>query len=303
MASLIPNIVTFTADDGYAFHCRRWDAEHPIADVIVMHGIISHSGWYLKTGAHLAACGMNVHSLDRRGSGLNLPDRGDVINCDRWIDDVVQYVRAVRASQSGGNGFDTSTQTRPILLVGISWGGLLATAVARRIGGEVSGIVLLCPGFFSKKGTSEAQHTAVRVATRAGLGGLRFPVPLRDPELFTRSPEWRRYIAEDPFTLRVVTLRLATASAKLYHDIVKTPVKIPTPTLLMLGGQDLIIHNHQVRHFVNQYFGDEQEIIEYATAAHTLEFEDDTTAYMNDLATWCKSRGVTSASSQPQLPT
>lgn len=282
MTAVMPKIVAFTADDGYQFHCRRWDEDSAAGDVIVLHGIISHSGWYLKTGSHLAATGFNVHSLDRRGSGLNLQDRGDVANGDRWIDDVIGYIRSVRASQATEN-----RTARPIFLAGISWGGLLATAVARRLGDEIAGLALLCPGFFSRKGTSAAQHTAVRIATNVGLGGLRFPVPLRDPELFTRSADWRAYIADDPFTLRRVTLRLATASAKLYHDVVKTPVKISTPTLLLLGGQDLIIHNDRVRQFVKQNYGEQPQIIEYPTAAHTLEFEDDTTSYMQDLSDWC----------------
>lgn len=282
MTALMPKIVTFTADDEYRFHCRRWDVENAAGDVIVLHGIISHSGWYLKTGSNLAAAGFNVHSLDRRGSGLNLQARGDVASGERWIDDVIGYARSVLASQASEN-----RAARPIFLVGISWGGLLATAVARRMGKEISGLLLLCPGFFARKGTGEVQHTAVRIASRVGLGGFRFPVPLRDPALFTRSADWRSYIADDPFTLRRVTLRLATASAKLYHDVVKTPIKISTPTLLMLGGQDLIIHNDQVSLFVKRYFGEHPKIIEYPTAAHTLEFEDDTTSSMDDLSSWC----------------
>ena len=296
MTALMPKIVTFTADDGYRFHCRRWDVENAAGDVIVLHGIISHSGWYLETGSNLAAAGFNVHSLDRRGSGLNLQDRGDVTTCDRWIDDVIGYIRSIQASQSANEPATGNKPPRPIFLVGISWGSLLATAVARRLGNEVSGLVLLCPGFFSRKGTSQIQHTAVKIATNAGLGGLRFPVPLRDPELFTRSASWRAYIADDPFTLRRVTLRLATASAKLYHDVVKTPVEISTPTLLMLGGQDLIIHNDQVSLFVKRYFGEQPKIIEYPTAAHTLEFEDDTIDYMKDLSDWCVSRSAAARS-------
>jgi alpha-beta hydrolase superfamily lysophospholipase len=174
--------------------------------------------------------------------------------------------------------------------VGISWGGLLATAVAKELGDDIAGLALLCPGFFSRKGTSQTQHNAVKLATAAGFGGLRFPVPLRDPDLFTGSADWRAYIADDPFTLRRVTLRLATASAKLYHDTIKTPVKISTPTLLMLGGRDLIIRNEQVSQYVGKYFGHQPTIIEYPSAAHTLEFEDDPADYLADLSKWCQQR-------------
>lgn len=295
MSSLLPRIEKFTADDNYSFHLRRWDVDDAVGDAIIMHGIISHSGWYLQTGSHLAGAGFQVHSLDRRGSGLNLEARGDVSTCQRWIDDVVQYIDTIRAAQIRENN-----PPRPIFLVGISWGGLLATAVARQLGGNVTGLILLCPGFFSRKGTSQIQHRAVKLATKAGFGGLRFPVPLRDPELFTRSADWRAYIADDPFTLRRVTLRLATASAKLYYDTIKTPVAISTTTLLMLGGMDLIIRNDQVRQFVTNYFGPHPTIVEYATAAHTLEFEDEPVDYLADLADWCHQQAKKASAASKQ---
>jgi len=276
--TLRPKIVSYIADDGYEFHCRRWDVDHAVGDIVMLHGIISHSGWYLKTGSHLAGAGFNVHSLDRRGSGLNIQDRGDVSICRRWIDDVVQYIQSLRSQR--------------IILVGISWGGLLATAVAKQMGNEVTGLALLCPGFYSRKGTSSVQHRVVKLATASGLGNIHFPVPLRDPQLFTRSLSWQAYIRDDPFTLRRVTLRLATASAQLYHDTVKAPASIPVPTLLMLGGQDAIIHNDHVKNFVNRYCSDEPTITEYPHSAHTLEFEDDTSLYLNDLTAWCQKAAI-----------
>lgn len=280
-----PTIATWNASDGYPVHYRRWQVADAMGDVVILHGIISHSGWYLKTGAHLASAGFSVHSLDRRGSGLNFRDRGDVVDCEQWIDDVVQYITALRTDQAA-----TASKPRPLLLVGISWGGLLATAVAKRLGWDIAGLILLCPGFFSRKGTSSLQHTLVKIATGAGLGNLRFPVPLREPELFTESVQWQHYIAHDPFTLRKVTLRLATASAQLYHNTISHPTRLATTTLLMLGGRDRIIRNDQVREMVHHYYGDRPTVIEYPQAAHTLEFEDDTSSYLADLSQWCAAR-------------
>ena len=273
-----PTIESFTASDGYRFHYRRWTTGGPIGHVVLMHGIISHSGWYLKTGDHLASLGLDVHSLDRRGSGMNTVSRGDVPQYETWITDVTEYVRSI-------------SPTAPILLIGISWGGLLATAVAKRLSEQSqnrpSGLALLCPGFFSRKGTGRVQHLAVRIARAIGLGNLRFPVPLRDPELFTTVADKIAYIRDDPKTLREVTLRLASASADLYHETIHRARRIETPTLLMLAGRDAIVHNEPVRAFVQKHFGDNPEVIEYPQAAHTLEFESDTSEYLRDLGQWC----------------
>jgi alpha-beta hydrolase superfamily lysophospholipase len=252
--------------------------DDPIGHVIVIHGIISHSGWYLKTGDHLASLGLDVHSLDRRGSGLNTDRRGDVPSHETWITDVTEYVCSI-------------PPTAPIILIGISWGGLLATAVAKRLSEQASnrpsGLALLCPGFFSRKGTGRVQHLAVRIANSVGLGNLRFPVPLRDPELFTAVADKIAYIRDDPQTLREVTLRLASASADLYHQTIHHARRIETPTLLMLAGRDAIVHNEPVRAFVQKHFGDNPQVIEYPLASHTLEFEADTSEYLRDLGDWC----------------
>lgn len=242
---------------------------------MVVHGIISHSGWYLKTAAHLAQAGFGVHSLDRRGSGLNFAARGDVDRPETWIRDVEGYLESL--------GSD-----RPRLLIGISWGGLLATSVARHRPDLVSGLGLICPGFFSRKGTSKIQHQVVRIAARCGLAGRKFPVPLRDPQLFTRSPWWQAYIRDDPFTLREVTLRLATASADLYAATIRHPEAVTAPTLLMLSGQDALIKNEDVRAFVNRFSTTDQRSIEFAEAAHTLEFENDVARYLAELEEWCR---------------
>ncbi len=276
MLSPAPEIGCDTLDDGTSLAFRRWDVPASAGHVVLLHGIISHSGWYLKTGAALARAGLTVHSLDRRGSGLNRDQRGDVDRYQTWIDDVLRYL-------------DALPESAPVTLLGISWGGLLATAVTRRAAERISGLGLLCPGFFSRKGTSKLQHHAVGLAGGLGLGGSRFPVPLRDPALFTASPSWQRYIRDDPFTLRRVTLRLASASAALYADTVATPVAVKTPTLLMLAGQDALIRGDQVKPFVQRYLGNSLTLKEYPQAAHTLEFEDDPSAYLRDLSAWCRS--------------
>lgn len=275
MLSPAPRIDSFVADDGYRFACRRWHADDPLGQVVMVHGIISHSGWYLKTGAHLAKAGFAVHSLDRRGSGLNFAGRGDVDRAETWIQDVEGYLESLGSH-------------RPRLLIGISWGGLMATTVARRRPDLVSGLGLLCPGFFARKGISAVQHRVVRTAARWGLAQRKFAVPLRDPQLFTHSPWWRDYIRDDPFTLRKVTLRLATASADLYAETIQNPEGVRVPTLLMLAEKDALIKNDDVRTFVERFSTNDQRCVEIPQAAHTLEFEDEVSRYLADLQDWCR---------------
>ena len=44
-----PEIRSFTASDGYAWQYRLFKANEPRGDVVLLHGIQSHGGWYLGT--------------------------------------------------------------------------------------------------------------------------------------------------------------------------------------------------------------------------------------------------------------
>ena len=65
-------VETFTASDGYVWRYRRYPAAGAArAEVVFIHGIQSHGGWYEGSCTQLAQAGFNVSFLDRRGSGLN----------------------------------------------------------------------------------------------------------------------------------------------------------------------------------------------------------------------------------------
>ena len=141
-----PRIEFYNARDGRQLAARVWQTEElPRARVVFLHGITSHGGWYGQVASHLATAGFDVHFLDRRGSGLNGEQPGDVDDWRTWIDDVAVYLNSILTTDA------TRAQPRclPIVLCGISWGGKLASAVARRHAALVDALALLCPGIFS----------------------------------------------------------------------------------------------------------------------------------------------------------
>ncbi|MFV2070779.1 MAG: alpha/beta fold hydrolase, partial [Pirellulales bacterium] len=210
MSSPAPQIRPFTAADGYRLATRVWNVENPLAHVLCLHGIVSHGGWYLASCAHLANAGFAVHMLDRRGSGLNPADPGDVDRWETWPRDVEQYLESLN-------------ETTPRLLLGISWGGTLATAVARRRPDLLQGLSLICPGLYSKKGATLLQRAALGVAGLLPLRSLRVKIPLQDPALFTGSESHQATIAADPLTLRKMTIRFARANQRLVRFATEKP--------------------------------------------------------------------------------
>jgi acylglycerol lipase len=275
MPAVAPRITYYSAHDGYPCAARVWEAERTVGRIVWVHGIISHGGWYFGSCRHWAQAGLEVHFLDRRGSGLNMAGRGHVDHCETWIRDVEVYLERL-------------PRDLPTVLLGISWGGKLSAAVARHTKQPLAGLGLLCPGLFALKGPGLAGRLAVRLANTIGLGRVRVTIPLQDPALFTDCQPWQDYIARDPFTLRKVTLAFALADFHLSRYATESPEAIAIPTLLMLAGRDRIIDNRRVREFVERIAARDKRIIEYPEAAHTFDFEPDPTRFREDVANWAK---------------
>ncbi len=263
---------THTAGDGYRWHYRRYAPAGPArADVVCVHGIQSHAGWYEGSCTRLAGAGYDVCFLDRRGCGANAEARGDAPGFRRLVDDVAEFLRKQRGE-------------RPIVLVAVSWGGKLGAALQRRHPGLVDALGLLCPGFCPVVDLTPGQRLAV-VASRLVAPWRLFDVPLSDPELFTANPEWVRFIRDDPLALRRATARLLLESARLDGYLRWFPPRLTVPVLLMLAGRDRIIDNARTRAFVNRLAPGDVEVIEYPDAHHTLEFEPGM-PFVADLLAW-----------------
>lgn len=272
---VLPTIEHYTAEDGYRCAVRVWRQDAPVARAVFLHGIISHGAWYASSSALLAAAGVEVHFIDRRGSGLNAVARGDVDQYLTWLRDVEVYL-------------DRLSADAPRLLLGVSWGGKLAVAVARHRPDLVDGLALLCPGLFARQSANSVQRALLRCAAAAGFHGLRVTIPLRDPGLFTNSLPWQAYVRDDPLTLRKITIRFARADLDLNRYATQASPGIDIPTLLVLAGRDKIVDNRRVRGFVDETVRGPCQLVEYDNAAHTLEFEPDPQPYLSSLRDWAR---------------
>ncbi|MEM6776477.1 MAG: alpha/beta fold hydrolase [Planctomycetota bacterium] len=262
--------------DGTPLKYRRWQHASPKCHVVMVHGVISHGGWYVQSCDRLHAAGFGVDFLDRRGSGLNEEDRGDVDRFETWIDDLRAHVASLRQR----------SPNVPIVLFGISWGGKLACEFVKRHPDLVASLALICPGLFAKQFPSAMKHRVLAGLKAIGLGSLTFPIPLRDPALFTNVQRWQSYVRDDERTLRRVTVRFALADRDLTRLACAHPERIRVPTWLALAGRDRIIKNEPVRRYVDKINHPVRLTTMYPESAHTFEFDPDPTGYVNDCIEW-----------------
>ncbi len=236
LALSAPETRTFVASDGYPLHVAVWHPAGPAkGQVVVLHGVQSHSGWYHNLGRTLAGAGYRASFPDRRGSGANLQDRGHAPSAGRLIADLAEWARALR---------EENPET-PTALAGISWGGKLVVIAAAKHHELVDAIALVCPGLQPRVGVSLGEK--LRIAWSFVTNPRRkFPIPLSDPALFTGSPEGQAFIAADPHGLHEGTAGLLAASFFIDRLVGRAAARIRQPALLMLAGQDRIIDNARI---------------------------------------------------------
>ncbi len=278
----VPEARTFAASDGYPLHIAVWRPTRPAkGQVVVLHGVQSHSGWYHNLGRTLAASGYLASFPDRRGSGANRADRGHAPSAGRLIRDLVEWVRALRAENPGV----------PTALAGISWGAKLVVVAAARHPELIDAIALICPGLQPRVGVSGKEK--VQIAWSFLVNPRRtFPIPLSNPELFTASPEGQAFIAADPYSLRDGTAGLMAASFIIDRLVGRAAARIRQPALLMLAGQDRIVDNARTLDDFRKLRSTDRQVIEYPEGHHTLEFEPDPSRYALDLVAWLDRRSA-----------
>jgi alpha-beta hydrolase superfamily lysophospholipase len=264
-----------TASDGYRWSYRHYHSRVvPRAHIVGVHGVQSHAGWYGHSSRRFAGAGFEVSFLDRRGSGRNEAARGDTPSFRRLLGDIAEYLRDQR-----------SKSDRPIFLMAISWGAKLAVGLARRHPGLTDGLIFVAPGFSPRVAPTPRERLGILWAHIIDPQRL-FPVPLNEPELFTSTPRWLEFLRNDPLAVRRATARFFLESVRLDWYLRFAVPHITMPVLTLLAEKDRIIDNSRTRALLGRLPTQDQQIIEYPGAHHTLEFEPDPEPFIGDILSW-----------------
>jgi len=163
--------------DGFRFHLEtHGDPARPV--IVVLHGGPGNDYRYLLP---LRALSDQYYVIfyDQRGSGLSPRVSDDELTLDRFVADLDAIGR-------------TFSPSEPILLIGHSWGAMLATAYLARYPERVSHAVLAEPGFLTPKlgdrflgeldRRTKIGPAALSAALHAGARALKLPGASAEPD-------------------------------------------------------------------------------------------------------------------------
>lgn len=275
--SILHESIFLSASDGYEIHARWWPGGSRGA-VLYLHGIQSHGLWFASSADRLAERGFSVLLPDRRGSGRNersIRWRGLK---RRLIADVAEHAEWLCRQ----------LHVETVHLVGVSWGGKLATAAYHRHETKIASLTLIAPGLIQRVDVSRCLKARIAVAA-VFSPGTRFEIPLSDAELFTGNPEKLRFIREDGDRLQRTGAGFLAASRLMDSAKTRLAAARPCPLHVFLAEHDEIIDTDRTRTWVRDLGWPNARVTIYENAHHTLEFEPDPEPYFRDLADWLES--------------
>jgi len=206
--------------------------------LLSLHGIESHGGWFLPVARRLAARGCLTWLLDRRGSGLNRDEApGDAESAGVLLEDVAR--------------FRDHAGDPPLTLVGLSWGGKLATAASLDRPRNVERLVLVTPGLRVKVRPPARDLVRISIDRVFRRGRARVRVPI-DDEMFSADAGVLDFIRGDAARLREVTSRMLLAGRALDRRVDRGIASLRVPVLLCLAQDDPIVDEPALRRLLSR---------------------------------------------------
>jgi alpha-beta hydrolase superfamily lysophospholipase len=120
------------SSDGTKLFCREWETQTSArGTILVAPGLGEHTGRYVHVGDFFLRAGFNVLGIDVRGQGRSGGTAGYVERYDQFLEDVRAGIRAAKVF--------------PLFVLGHSFGGQLALALAARNEPNIAGYLVSGP--------------------------------------------------------------------------------------------------------------------------------------------------------------
>jgi alpha-beta hydrolase superfamily lysophospholipase len=155
---------------------RLWPHEAPERVAVLSHGYGEHIGRYEHVAAALVERGAVVYGPDHLGHGESDGERVLIADFEHVVDDLHAVVERAREEHPG----------LPVVLVGHSLGGMVATRYAQRHRGDLVGMVISAPVL------------GLGPVVAEWLAGPEVPSDPIDPAVLSRDASVGEAYANDP---------------------------------------------------------------------------------------------------------
>ncbi len=276
----------FVTHDGLRLPLRHWDAGHPRAILVALHGMSDYSEAFDLPGPWWAAHGITTYAYDQRGFGLS-PNRGVWAGGEAMRRDLTEFVDAAHAKYPGV----------PVYALGESMGGsVVLTALASERPPQVDGAILVAPAVWSRADMPLTYRAALWIAARfvpaMHVTGEGLHIVACD------NIEVLRKLSRDPVYQHSVRADQVYGLVNLMDEARAAPAYLrhPPRMLLLYGGNDQVIPKQPTQGVVKA-LGERADVHRYPKGYHMLLRDLDGKAAWADIARWVAGEPATGPSS------
>lgn len=221
----------FQTRDGLQLPLKHWDAVHPKAVVVALHGMSDYSRAFAMPAPWWAERGITTIAYDQRGFGGS-PHSGIWAGSDAMREDLVDAVDAARIKYPG----------LPIYALGESMGGaVLLSSLASERPPRIDGAILVAPAVWARSDMPllyrVALWTVAHTVPGIRLSGARLRIWASD------NVEILRMNGADPLFQKTANAGAVYCLANLMDQARHAPAHIEKspPILFLYGGKDQVI--------------------------------------------------------------
>jgi alpha-beta hydrolase superfamily lysophospholipase len=265
----------FVTRDGLHLPLRHWDAKHPHAVIVALHGMSDYSNAFDVPASWWAEQGITTYAYDQRGFGRS-PNTGIWPGGKALREDLSDCVDAVRARHPG----------IPVFALGESMGGaVVLSALAGPDPPRVEGVILVAPAVWAREDMPVSYRVALWLTAHTmpwlKLSGKGLHIWPSD-----NIPMLRKLAADPLFQKKTRAdavwglVNLMDSARKAAEHLTATP-----PILFLYGAKDQIIPAAPTKAVVKA-LGSRAEVHEYPNGYHMLLRDLDGPDVWKDVVRW-----------------
>ena len=270
---------TLKTADGLDLYVRRWQAEgvpHQWTFVVV-HGHGEHGGRYQHLAEWFTPLGATVYAMDLRGHGRSGGQRGHAPSLMALLDDIDAVVMRAR-EESGG----------PVVLIGHSFGGLLAIAYALRHPDHIDRAVFSAPLLQLKVKVRGWKRGLAKVLPKLAP---RFSLSNAvDPDVLSHDPANARAYRTDSLVHDRMTAGLYGDTIARGEEFIERASELRVPFLLLHGRDDQIVDPIGSQRFFARATVLERAFVLYPGLYHEVFNEVEQEKVFRDVESWLTQR-------------
>jgi acylglycerol lipase len=263
----------------YKLYYQCWLPEaEPKAIIMLVHGIVEHSGRYQRTAKYLADAGYAVYSFDLRNHGRSQGQKGHVDDFSYFMDDLRTFHQLIKSRHSGSK----------IFLFGHSMGAAISLAYTEKYSAELTGLII--------SGSPLCIQPRLPTSIIALLYPLALVVPRwqffrLDSSTLSKDKNVVESYDTDPLVFRgKLTTGLLLPFLWELHKIRARLAEIKAPVLILHGGEDKLCLPEGSQVASREISSADKSLQIYQGLYHEILNEPEYAAVLGDILSWLDKR-------------